>query len=204
MSFIYYVCLAENQKILFESGESSKYRRYAELIVARCAGWRRSFEISTTTPEVILSVVTDLNTTWIAVSDTEVQLTLPFSLLMSLQGPWRSINRPQQFSQVIEDKITLYTSSDEDKQAVVMQEVANFGSTANGVQLEPFSAVLRKNENLDHLLVQLDTQVSLSPEKQTKLSRQRLRFYLTIAAGILSFIWAFVFIACGLNGERCS
>lgn len=203
MSFIYYVCVSENKKILYESGESSKYGRYAELVINRCQNQRRCFEVASTTPEVLLTVVSDLNTTWIAVTDTEIQLNLPFALLVGLQQPWRSLNRPQQFSRVIEEKIALYTSTEQDKEAAVLEEIQEHGSIANDIHLEPFSAILKKNENLDELLVQLDTLLSDSPAKQSKVYRQKLRFGLTLVCGVLAILWAVAFISCGLSGERC-
>ena len=203
MSFIYYVCVAENRKICYESGDGAKYGRYAELVIGRIQNQRRCFEVDSTTPEVLLSVVSDLTTTWIAVTDTEIQLSLPFALLGSLQQPWRSMNRPQQFSRVIDEKIDLYSSTDEEKQLTVVDEVQQYGSIANDIHLEPFSSILKKNENLDQLLIQLDTQLSVSPEIQSKEHRQKIRFYLTLAAAILALVWAFLFISCGLSLERC-
>ena len=203
MSFIYYACVAEGHKIVHEAGESSKYRRYAELIVSRCSNQRRCFEIADTTPEVIITVTGDLSTTWIVVTDSEVQLTLPFSFLYSLQQPWRSINRPQHFSRVIEEKIALYTSTNEEKQAAVLQEVAEFGNAADGVNLEPFNTLIKRNENLDQILIELDNQVTDTPEIRSKESRQRLRFFLTVAAGLAAIVWAGAFVACGISGERC-
>jgi hypothetical protein len=172
-------------------------------VIGRIQNQRRCFEVDSTTPEVLLSVVSDLTTTWIAVTDTEIQLSLPFALLGSLQQPWRSMNRPQQFSRVIDEKIDLYSSTDEEKQLTVVEEVQQYGSIANDIHLEPFSSILKKNENLDQLLIQLDTQLSVSPEIQSKEHRQKIRFYLTLAAAILALVWAFLFISCGLSLERC-
>lgn len=203
MSFIYYACIAESHKIIHEAGESSKYRRYAELVVARCSNQKRCFEIAETTPEVVVTVNSDLATTWVAVTDSEVQLTLPFAFLHSLQRPWRSINRPQAFNRVIEEKIALYTSTDEEKQAVVMQEVTEFGSAANGIKLEPFNSIVKKSENLDKLLVELDSQVTNTPEKRSKETRQRLRIFLTLLVGVAAIVWALAFVVCGIAGERC-
>lgn len=203
MSFIYYACVAEGQKIIHEAGESSKYRRYAELVVARCSNQKRCFEIADTTPEVVVTVTSDLASTWIAVTDSEVQLTLPFSFLHSLQQPWRSINRPQAFDSVIEERIALYTSTDEEKQALVMQDVSEFGSSANGVNLEPFNSLLKKSENLDKILVELDSRVTDTPERRSKESRERLRIFLTLFVGVLAILWAIAFVACGISGERC-
>jgi len=205
MSFIYYVCVAENEKILYQSGESTKYGRYAELVLNRCPGLqRRCFEVDSTTPEVLLTVMGDPTTTWIAVTDTEVQPSLPFALLMGLQQPWRSINRPQLFSRVIDEKIALYTSTDDEKQEVVIEEIHQFGGMANDVKLEPFTSLLRKNENLDQLLVQIDTQLSVSPEARSKERRQKIRFYITLAAAGVAIAWSGLFIVCGLGGERCT
>jgi hypothetical protein len=204
MSYIYYVCVAENQKILFESGESAKYGRYAELALSRIpAGIQtRCFEVDSS-PEVLLTALGDLSTTWIAITDTEVQLSLPFTLLTALQQPWRSMNRPLQFGRLIDEKIALYTSTDAEKQAIVMEEIQQLGSVANDVKLEPLSTLLKKKENLDELLVRVDSQISNAPEERSREKRQNMRTCVTVAAGIVAIAWSIFYIACGLQGERC-
>lgn len=204
MSFIYYVCVAENSKILFQSGESAKYGRYAELAITRCQGaQKRCFEIDTT-PEAAMAVMVDLNTTWIAITDTEVMLSLTFSLLMGLQQPWRSMNRPLQFGRVIDEKIAIYTSADEEKQATMVDEVHQYGHIANEVKLEPISCLLKRKENLDDLLVQVDNELSDDPDARSREQRKWVRLYITVLVGLIAIAWSVFFISCGLHAQHCT